>query len=131
MKHEEYEELLEMIYKEMRKIAKNGELTDASLKNLEMLTHSLKSIKCAMKEEEEGYSGNYPMRGWPTYPQDDYSGARRRDSRGRYMSDDYSYRYDRHDGRDAMMSKLGMMVDQAQDESTRRILRDTMRALDT
>lgn len=122
MKHEEYEELLEMIYKELRKITKTGELTDASLRNLEMLAHSLKSIKCAMKEED-GYSERY-MRGWPMYPQDDYPEARRRDSRGRYMSD-----YARHDGRDAMMSKLGRMVDEAHDEQTRRVLRDTMRAL--
>lgn len=137
MKHEEYQELLEMIYKELRKITKAGELTEASLKNMEMLTHSLKSIKCAMKEEEgNGYSMNYPMRGWPMYPQnyseDDYMEARRRDSRGRYMGNDYRYgddRYSRHGERDAMMSKLGRMVDDAQDEQTRRVLRDTMRAL--
>lgn len=139
MKHEEYQELLEMIYKELRKITKAGELTEASLKNMEMLTHSLKSIKCAMKEDEgNGYSMNYPMRGWPMYPQnyseDEYMEARRRDSRGRYMSNDYSrgdYRYDERYSRDrdAMMSKLGRMVDDAQDEQTRRVLRDTMRAL--
>ena len=138
MKHEEFQELLEMIYKELRKITKAGELTDTSLKNLEMLTHSLKSIKCAMKEDE-GYSMNYPMRGWPMYPhnEDDYMEARRRDSRGLYMSTDYARgdyrygddRYSRHGERDAMMSKLGRMVDDAQDEQTRRVLRDTMRAL--
>ena len=130
MKHEEYQELLEMIYKELRKITKAGELTEASLKNMEMLTHSLKSIKCAMKEDE-GYSNTYPMRGWPMYPRNDeeYMEAHRRDSRGRYMSGDYRYddRYARD--RDAMMSKLGRMVDDAQDEQTRRVLRDTMRAL--
>lgn len=140
MKHEEYQELLEMIYKELRKITKAGELTEASLKNMEMLTHSLKSIKCAMKDDGEGYSMAYPMRGWPMFPQnyseDDYMKARRRDSRDRYMSTDYArgdYRYDdrypRHGERDAMMSKLGRMVDDAQDEQTRRVLRDTMRAL--
>lgn len=139
MKHEEFQELLEMIYKELRKITKAGELTDTSLRNLEMLSHSLKSIKCAMKDEEgEGYSMAYPMRGWPMYPRNDeeYMEARRRDSRGRYMSTDYprgDYRYDdrypRHGERDAMMSKLGRMVDDAQDEQTRRVLRDTMRAL--
>ena len=81
----EMHELREMLMDELHKISSKGELTAGSLETVDKLTHSIKSIDtiCAM-EEADGYSyegGNSYARG--------RGSNTRRDSMGRYSSEDY------------------------------------------
>ena len=80
---ESYAELKKMLCKELDEVAKKKELSAGDLEVVDKLTHSLKSLGAIMTMEEEGgYSGDYG-----------YSGARRRDSMGRYADGGYSGRY--------------------------------------
>lgn len=125
--HELYE-LKEMLCKELEEIGGKGELTAGSLETVDTLAHALKNVDKIIetKEESEGYSGNYSMnrsyaRGG-NYANRSYrnSYARgrgsnaRRDSMGRYSSNDgYSMA-------DDMVSKLYEVMEDAPDEQTRK-----------
>ena len=56
-----YEELKDMLCRELDKIAEEGELTAGSLDVVEKLTHSLKSLSTIMAMEE--YGDGYSYRG--------------------------------------------------------------------
>ena len=88
------EELKEMLCEELDKITKKGELSAGSLDVIDKLTHSIKSIETimAMDEYSDDYSGGY------SYARGTGRNAKR-DSMGRYSSDDYSMkgRYSRDD----------------------------------
>ncbi len=89
---------------ELKQYANKGELTSGTLEIVDKLTHSIKSI-CKIieycEEEEDGYSGNYPMyRNDMSYRADrSYARGRRgnvrRDSMGRYSREN---RYSRDGG---------------------------------
>ena len=89
-------DLREMLVDELNKLTKKGELTAGSLDTVDKLTHSIKSIDtiCAMED-----AGNYSY-GDMSYNSynDNMSYARgrgsnaRRDSMGRYASNDGSYK---------------------------------------
>lgn len=83
------EELRDMLCEELEKLTKAGNLSAGSLDAVDKLTHSIKSIDTILAMEDAGYSNDYVDR---------YSGARRRDSMGRYSRDGYSYA-DRRGGR--------------------------------
>ena len=78
-----------------------GKLGAGDLDYVDKLTHSLKSIKTTIamieseEEEGDGYSNRYMMPYGRSYRgmsrNDGCSGARRRDSMGRYSRDGYSY----------------------------------------
>lgn len=82
-----------MLCKGIDEINQKGELNASSLEMLGSATDALKDIY-SIKEKMEG--GSYE-RYMPRYMDDGY-GARRRDSRGRYMNDGYmSDGYERYD----------------------------------
>ena len=113
---ERYKELKEMINTELKRIQSKGELTAASLAQVETLAHTLKCLSSVEKDEEKkegGYSeGYYPERyaeryaehypyppmyyeegGYSSYARGRGRGARR-DSRGRYSSEGGSSSYE-------------------------------------
>ena len=148
------EKIKKMLCKELDEYAMKSKLTMADLEAVHKLTDTVKNLdKISMLEEEsEGYSeakggrGRSYMHG-SSYDDDMmYSERRgrgrnaRRDSMGRYSSDDgMSYddyseeridrRYSRDDAKDHMMSKLGAMMEGA-DPNEREILKDCMRKLE-
>ena len=146
------EKIKKMLCKELDEYAMKGKLTMADLDAVHKLTDTVKNLdKIEMLEgESDGYSeargGRSYMHG-SSYDDDMmYSERRgrgrnaRRDSMGRYSSDDgMSYddysetrmdrRYSRDDAKDHMMNKLGSMMEGA-DPNEREILKDCMRKLE-
>lgn len=146
------EKIKKMLCKELDEYAMKGKLTMADLDAVHKLTDTVKNLdKIEMLEgESDGYSeargGRSYMHG-SSYDDDMmYSERRgrsrnaRRDSMGRYSSDDgMSYenyseermdrRYSRDDAKDHMMNKLGSMMEDA-DPNQREILKDCMRKLE-
>lgn len=83
---ESYEKLKKILCTEIEdtvdSVMKQGQMSMGDLEAIDKLTHSLKSLITTMAMEEGGYSYN-----------SGYSGARRRDSMGRYMDGGNSGRY--------------------------------------
>ena len=73
---EYYYDLKKMLCKELENVANQKELSAGDLETVDKLTHSIKSLLTIIAMEDSGYSG-----------------ARRRDSMGRYTDGDYSNRY--------------------------------------
>ena len=147
------EKIKKMLCKELDEYAMKSKLSMADIDVIHKLTDTVKNLdKISMLEEsEDGYSeargrGRSYMHG-SSYDDDMmYSERRgrgrnaRRDSMGRYSSedgssyDDYSEarmnrRYSRDDAKDHMMNKLGEMMTSA-DEEQREILKDAMRKIE-
>lgn len=129
--HKMYE-LREMLCEELDKITKKGELSAGSLDVVDKLTHSIKSIDTIIAMEEAGYSGeDYAMRG-NSYARGRGSNARR-DSMGRYSSDNYSMRggrsgergrnYSYDDEMNNLREQLEDMERMAKDEESKRMIR--------
>ena len=125
-----YEELKDMLCRELEEITRKGELSAGSLDIIDKLTHSIKSIETIMAMAE---SDDYSNRG--SYANDgrvgnrggmNRSGARRRDRMGRYSRNDYSYA----DAKDDMMDDLRELMDKAPDETMRRKLEKFMEELE-
>lgn len=124
-----YEELKEMLCKELEEITRKGELTAGSLDTVDKLTHAIKSIDTIVAMEE--YSDDYSYRGSYDREGDGMSGARRRtydgrsyargrnakrDSMGRYSRDGYSY----DDAKDDMINNLHELMQDTHDERTKQ-----------
>lgn len=113
--------------------AAGGKLSAGDLEYVDKLTHALKSVKATigMMEDEDGYSGYYPM--WRGAYADGTNGgtmggtfnrsyrgsyrgsyAQRRDSRGRYSNE---RGYSRDGG---MVEELRGLMEEAPDEKTRQ-----------
>lgn len=113
-----YEDLREMVDKELREITKRGEMDDMSLEHTYKLVDIAKDI-CEIEEKESGYSerymgypymmeggssraGRYSREGYSRdgYSRDGYSMRQNRDSMGRYSRDysNNSYRGYSRDG---------------------------------
>ena len=146
------EKIKKMLCKELDEYAMKGKLTMADLDAVHKLTDTVKNLdKIEMFEgESDGYSeargGRSYMHG-SSYEDDMIDSERRgrgrnarRDSMGRYSSDDgMSYddyseermdrRYSRGDAKDHMMNRLGSMMESA-DPNEREILKDCMRKLE-
>ncbi len=122
----EYEELKEMLKKELKDIIKQGELSAGSLDVVDKLTHSLKSVETIIAMEGssrrssyDSYGGSYNSYG--SYGRDGdgdgrYSEARYSYDRGSY---DNSYRYSRDGAKDSMVKKLMKMADESMNEVDR------------
>lgn len=155
------EKLKKMLCKELDEHAMKGKLTMADVEAVHKLTDTVKNLgKIEALEESLGYSeargGSGRGRIWAAYDgvssyDDDmaYSERRgrgrnaRRDSMGRYSSENSSYNdyseegesyrssrgYSKNDVKDRMMSKLGEMMDSAE-PSEREILKDAMRKIE-
>ena len=130
-----YEELKDMLCKELEEITRKGELTAGSLETVDKLTHSIKSIETimAMNEYNDDYSyenggngGNMSAarnyRGGRSYRDGGMSYARgrgrnaRRDSMGRYSNGGYSY----DDAKADMIDEIKEIMHDAPDEATKK-----------
>lgn len=111
--------LSDKLTEKTRKV-KNGGMSDGDLDTIDKLTHALASVKkiMAFMEDEEGYSGYYPMGG--SY-RESYRGsygrggsyARKRDSMGRYSGE-------RGYSRNALADKMRDLMMDAPDDRTRQ-----------
>lgn len=116
------EVLSDKIAEKTRKIKNNG-MNDGDLETIDKLTHSLASVKkiMAFAEDEEGYSGYYPMGGsYRESYRGSYRGgsyARKRDSMGRYSGE---RGYSRNDLADKMRE---LMMDAPDDRTRQEIQR--------
>ena len=148
------EKIKKMLCKELEEIAESGKLkSPADISMIKDLTGAVKNIGIIeMQEEESGYSearggrGRSYMHG-SSYDDDMMYSERRgrgryakRDSMGRYSSDDrtsyddYSEarmdrRYSRDDAKDHLLDKMGEMMTSANEEQ-REILKDAMRKIE-
>ena len=146
------EKIKKMLCKELDEYAMKSKISGNDLEMIWKLTDTVKNLdKIEMLEDEDGYSEARGSRGrsymhGSSYDDDImYSERRgrgrnaRRDSMGRYSSDDrmiddYSEermdrRYSRDDAKDHMINKLGEMMTSA-DEEQREILKDAMRKIE-
>lgn len=86
-----YDNLKEMLCKELKKFDRKQSVNDSDLETLQLLTDIIKNIdKIEILEEDGGYSqaGDWEMEGRGSYSRE--NSYRRRDSRGRYSRDRYS-----------------------------------------
>ena len=119
MSMQKYEELKELLCRELDEITEKGELSAGSLETVHKLTDSIKNIDKIMMLEEDGYSqgGDWEARGMYGHHSYDEGGnsyrGRKRDSMGRYSRDD-GRMYSR-DGseKEHMVRKLREMMDGA------------------
>ena len=139
------EKIKKMLCKELDEYAMKGKLTMADLDAVHKLTDTVKNLDKIAMLEDGGYSearGRSYMHG-SSYDDDMMYSERRgrgrnakRDSMGRYSSDDYSEdyrsydrRYSKDDAKDYMMNKLGMMMEDA-DPEQREALKKCMREIE-
>lgn len=128
-----YEELKDMLCKELEEITRKGELTAGSLETVDKLTHSIKSIETIMAMNEynddysyerdgnmsnaRGYRNSRPYRdGGVSYARGRGRNAKR-DSMDRY-SRDGGYSYD--DAKADMIDEIKEIMHDAPDEQTKK-----------
>lgn len=134
--HEMYE-LKEMLCDELEKITKKGELSAGSLDAIDKLTHSIKSIETIMAMDGYSGDGSY-MGGDYSYARGGGSYAQRRDSSGRYSRDGSYERgnrggrggYSRDDEMDSLKEGLHDLMDEAQSEEHRQMIRKWMKQIE-
>ena len=128
-------ELRDMLMDELDKLTSKGELTAGSLDTVDKLTHSIKSIDtiCAMEE-----AGEYSYDSGMSYARGRGSNARR-DSRGRYSSNDglmysrrdrYSMRGYSGDGKEALVESLRELMQDADDNKSRQAIQHAIQQLE-
>lgn len=128
-----YYDLKMMLCKELEQLARKRELSAGDIDVVDKLTHSIKSIVTVMAMEDSGYSYN-----------DGYSGARRRDSMGRYADGAYDggypsrryydggysgRRYSREEGKSKMIQEFEKLMDDASNPDEREILQSAISKL--
>ena len=124
-----YHELKEMLCNELEELVKKGDLSAGSLDVVDKLTHSIKSLDTIMAMEDAGYSNDYG-----------YSGARRRDSMGRYADGgSYNYRYNgggyndrrysREEGMSYLSEEIEKLMDEAKTQEEREVLKQAHQKL--
>jgi len=139
---ESYEKLKNILCTEIDEtvdsIMKQGKMSMGDLEAIDKLTHSLKSLITTMAMEDSGYSYN-----------DGYSGARRRDSMGRY-ADNMSYgryndggysgrryydngysnrMYSRDEGKSHMIHQFEKLMDQTSSQEEQEVLQSAINRL--
>lgn len=133
-----YDKLKDMLCEELEQIEKKGELSAGSLDTIHKLTDSIKNIsKIEMLEEVSDYSEyserkSYARRGSSYDGGSSYRGggsySRKRDSMGRYSRADH--RYSRADARTEISEHLEELMQGAQTEQERRMIRTAIQALE-
>ena len=127
----DYEELKEMLKKELKEIIKKGELSAGSLDTVDKLTHSLKSIETIMAMDghshrsDSTYDNSYARRGRDGDGDGRYSEGRYSQDRGSYNS----YEYSRDGATKAMKRKLEEMLEEPVNENTRIAIMDCLKKL--
>lgn len=118
-----YYDLKKMLCKELEQVTNKKELSAGDLEVVDKITHSIKSLLYIMDKENEGYSG-----------------ARRRDSMGRYADgmyyDDYDYdrgysgrRYSRDEGKTHMIHEFEKLMDNSSTQEERDIIQSAINRL--
>lgn len=115
--HKTYENLYEMLEKEANNIEQSKSLTKDSLEVLYYVTGTMDHLKCLMGNEDYGMSGHMPY-------YNNMSGARRRDSMGRYMDMNGSFGYNDDGSKHYMVQKLSTMMNEATNENDRRAIEE-------
>ena len=128
-----YYDLKKMLCKELEEVAQKKNLSAGDLEVVDKLTHSIKSLLTIMDMEDNKYNG--------------YSGARRRDSMGRYADgmyyDDYSSdggysgrrysdmerRYSRDEGKNHMIHQFEKLMDDASTQEEREVIQSALSRL--
>lgn len=124
-----YHELKEMLCNELEELVKKGDLSAGSLDVVDKLTHSIKSLDTIMAMEDAGYSNDYG-----------YSGARRRDSMGRYADGgSYNYRYNgggyngrrysRDEAAEEMVHEFERLMEEAPNQEMREVIQKAVKQL--
>ena len=111
--------LSDKIAEKTRKI-KNSGMSDGDLETIDKLTHSLASVKkiMAFMEDEDGYSGSWPMDGsYRNMYRGSYARGQRRDRMGRYSGE---RGYSRNDLADKMRE---LMMDVPDDRTRQEMQR--------
>lgn len=127
-----YEELKEMLNKELKEVVRKGELSAGSLDVIDKLTHSLKSLKAlegGSSYDSYGrgsYEGSYARRGRDGDGDGRYSEDSFRYSQDRGRSSYGSYGYSRDAATDAMKQKLRTMMEEPISEDARLALMDCL-----
>lgn len=114
-----YENLRDMLEREVTEIEQKGQLDGQSLEHLFKLMGTIKNVdKCMGYEEGNSYGRMMPEM---SYARDRY---------GRYSGDNFrdsSYRgYDRSYGNQKMRERLEMLMSEATNESERQAIMDAM-----
>lgn len=125
----DFKNVEKMICKELDEMTESGKLSSGSLDVIHKLTDTYKNLKKI--EMLEGKGGEYSERGsyeggsyrgyyrGGSYGDEDYSGRRMRDSRGRYMDS----------GRDHIIAKMGELMSIASSEEERDAIESALRKL--
>ena len=119
-----YDNLKEMLCKELKKFDRKQSVNDSDLETLQLLTDIIKNIdKIEILEEEGGYSqaSDWEMEGRGSYSRE--NSYRRRDSRGRYSRDRYSRSGD-------MSEQLERMMRNAKDAREQEAIQKAMDMLE-
>ena len=136
MKHT-YEDLCEILEKELSTLTKKGDIDKESLELIDKLTHALKSVKTIVAMEDASYdngmSRDYSRRNsYDRYNRSydnsydgsyDSSYAYRDGRRGRDADNDGRYnesRYSRDNAKDRIMKKLEMLKDDSMNMEDRQ-----------
>ena len=125
----DYYDLKKMLCKELDMIVQEsrGELSKGDLDTIDKLTHSIKSLVTIMAMEDSGYSYD-----------GGYSGARRRDTMGRYADYDDGYsgrryydgrRYSRDDGKSHMIHQFEKMMEESSSPEEHEVLQSAINRL--
>lgn len=124
-----YENLCQMLEKEICSIEQAKGLTKDSVELLKCLTETINNLKDLIEKE------NNMNRGMSNYtPHYEMSGAQRRDSMGRYMDapmmNSYDKGYSRDDSRKKMVRKLETLMDDTMSEYERSAIKNCINQIE-
>lgn len=120
-----YENLCQMLEKEICSIEQSKGLTKDSVELLKCLTETINNLKELIEKE------NNMDRGMSGYaPHYDMSGAQRRDSMGRYMDAPMDRGFSRDDSRKKMVRKLETLMDDTMSEHERNAIKNCINQIE-
>lgn len=122
-----YEELKEMLHKELKEVTRKGELSAGSLDVIDKITHSLKSLTAL--EGGASHRGSYgSYNSYGRYGRDGDGDGRYSEDSFRYSQDRgrNSYEYSRDAATDAMRRKLESMMNEPTSENNRLAIMDCL-----
>lgn len=124
-----YEDVKEMLCKELEDIAKKGELSAGSLDTIDKLLHALKNASKMIMYEQYAGSGYSYADADMDMTEYSYARGRNRDSMGRYSRREYSRRgYSYGDGdKEEKISMLRSMMNEVSSDDERRALKQIIR----
>ncbi len=134
-KKQMYENLRDMLEREVKEVEKKNDLDPQSLENIYKLTCAIKNVDKIMDREEEGEMSKNSYGYRPSYGM--HYGMTRRDNEGRYSEDNFRYSpnrgwnsyenhygYSRDSAKDSMVNRLMQMADGTGNEHDRMAIMD-------